>query len=167
MQTQTYTEITTPRLYLRTLTEADLAIVRAMAGDEFKTDEEALKWIRWFNNKDTAPMPRCMFYIWLTHTNELIGRAYFHTKPELSNEVEIGYGINEEHRSQGYATEAAKAVARYALECAGHKALSAIVKPENEASRRVIEKIGFRSCGTRVVVDEGENCVFDYFRLYG
>ena len=156
-------EIKTERLYLRTLTEADVEIVKC---DEYKTDEAALEWIRWVNNRQEDINDTCfMFYIWLTQTNELIGRVYFHRKVDLDNEVEIGYGINEEHRCKNYATEAAKAVVRFAFEQAGQAVLAAIVAAENIASRRVIEKLGFTYCGVRTVFDNDEYREFDYFKL--
>ncbi|MCL2463147.1 MAG: GNAT family N-acetyltransferase, partial [Defluviitaleaceae bacterium] len=66
-----------------------------------------------------------------------------------------------------YATEAAKAVVKFAFEQAGQEVLCAIVKPENIASRRVLEKLGFTKSEVRTVPDEnGEDCEFDYFRLY-
>ena len=85
----------------------------------------------------------------------------------ISPEVEIGYGIAEEYRNNGYAAEAAKAAVRYAFEEAGQDILVAIVKPENIASRRVIEKLGFSNHGIRLVPDEnGKMCEFDYFQLH-
>ena len=162
-QMPNYVEIKTERLFLRTLTEDDAALVRNFSG-EFETDETALEWIRWIRN--TMNEPRFMFYIWLTQTDELIGRVYFHSKAELNSEVEIGYGISEEHRNKGYATEAARAIVRFAFGQAGQKELAAIVSRDNIASRRVVEKLGFINCGVRTVLDNGEDCEFDYFKLY-
>jgi len=157
------TIIKTERLYLRTLTEADVEIVK---NDECKTDEAALEWIRWVTARNDANDVCFMFYIWLTQTNELIGRVYFHKKADLDNEVEIGYGINEEYRNKGYATEAAQAVVRFAFEQAGQAVLAAIVSAKNIASRRVIEKLGFTYCGLRTVFDNDEYREFDYFQLF-
>ena len=43
----------------------------------------------------------------------------------------------------------------------------AIVKPENIASRRVIEKLGFANNGVSTVPDEnGKICESDYFQLH-
>lgn len=161
-----YTEIKTERLFLRTLTEDDAAIVRDVEknfANEFETDNDALNWIRWANNRnDTCHN----FYVWLTQTNELIGRVYFHSKAELDGKVEIAYGIKEEYRGKNYATEAAKAVVQFAFEQVGQDVLVAIVKPENIASRRVIEKLGFTNRDVCTVLDEnGEECEFDYFQL--
>jgi ribosomal-protein-alanine N-acetyltransferase len=167
MQNQTHIEMKTERLFLRTITEVDADIVRDSSEDEFETKEAALQWIRWVKNKNDEGRLIVNFYIWLTQTNQCIGRVYIHSKPELNGEVEIGYGISEEHRSNGYATEAAKAVVQFAFEKAGQDVLVAIVKPENIASRHVIEKLGFTSRGVRTVSDEnGEDCAFDYFQLY-
>jgi len=161
------TELNTERLFLRTITEADVAIVRDFGKDEFKTDEDALKWIRWVKDKNEEGRLIVNFYIWLMQTNHCIGRVYIHSKPELNGEVEIGYGISEEHRNNGYATEAAKAVIKFAFESAGQDVLAAIVKPENIASGRVIEKLGFTNHGARTLPDEnGEKCEFEYFQLY-
>lgn len=162
-----YTEINSGRLFLRTLKEADAAIVRDIEkhfANEFETDNDALEWIRWANNRNDV----CYnFYVWLTRTNEVIGRVYFHSKAELDGEVEIAYGIKEEYRCKNYATEAAKAVVQFAFEQAVQDVLVAIVKPDNIASRRVIEKLGFTNQGVRTVSDEnGDVCEFDYFQLY-
>ena len=160
-------KLETERLLLRTLTEADAATVRAIGKGEFATDEDAIKWIQWAKRMNDEGRLVVNFYIWLPHTNECIGRVYIHSKPELDREVEIGYGISEAYRNHGYATEAGKAIVQYAFEKAGQDMLVAIVKPENIASRRVIDKLGFSNCGVRMVPDEhGVDCEFDYFRLY-
>ena len=157
-------EIKTERLYLRTLTKDDIAIVRDFGKDEFKTDKDALKFIRWQSNPGRLLIN---FYIWMAQTGQCIGRVYIHSKPELDGDVEIGYGISEEYRNQGYATEAAKAVVKFAFEQAGQEVLCAIVKPENTASLRVIEKLGFEPCGMRTVLDDdGRYFDFKYFKRY-
>ena len=166
MQNNPYIEMKTERLFLRTPTEADTEVVRNFGKEEFETEESALAYIRWLHNKAYENRLVFCFYIWLTQTNQCVGRVYLHSKPELNGEVEIGYGIAEEYRNNGYATEAAKAAVRYAFEEAGQDVLVAIVKPENIASRRVVEKLGFTKHSVRRVADEnGVDCDFDYFRL--
>ena len=156
--------IETKRLMLRPLTESDIKAVRLVGGDEFKTDEAALKFIRWQQSPGRLLI---QFYIWLKKTDQCIGRVYIHAKPEIDDEVEIGYSILEKHRRKGYATEAARAAVWFAFEQAGQEVLCAIVKPENIASRKVIEKVGFIHGGTRIVKDDdGVDRTFRYFRLY-
>ena len=62
--------------------------------------------------------------------------------------TEIGYGILEEHRGQGYATEAVQAACRWAFGHPGVTALEAETDPGNAVSQRVLQKCGFRPNGT-------------------
>ena len=119
-------QIETSRLILRPLTKTDVAAVRLVNGDEYKTDEAAMEFIRWQNNPGRLLI---QLYIWLKQTNQCIGRVYIHAKPEINDEVEIGYSILDDHRRNGYATEAAKAAVWFAFEQADQKVLCAIVKP--------------------------------------
>jgi ribosomal-protein-alanine N-acetyltransferase len=160
-------QIETTRLLLRPFAESDAAAVMHFTDGEFETEKAVLEWIHWIKREDVISKPLIVFAIECKLTGDCIGRVYIHGKYELGGEVEIGYGIAKEHRNKGYATEAAKAAVWYAFEKAGQDVLCAIVKPENIASRRVIEKIGFMNCGTRIVPDDnGVNTYFNYFRLY-
>ena len=67
--------------------------------------------------------------------------------------AEIGYGILEEYRRQGYATEAVQAACRWAFRHAEVKSLEAETETENAASQRVLEKCGFRPNG--IMGEEG------------
>lgn len=55
----------------------------------------------------------------------------------------MGYWIAREHRGQGLTTEAARTLVRWAFESVGVERLSLTAEPENAASRRVAEKVGF------------------------
>ena len=168
MNDHTNIKIKTERLFLRTITDADAEIVRDLdvTKGEFETEADAINWISWVKERNAEGRLIIIFYIWLAQLNLCIGRVYIHSKLELNGEVEIGYGINEEHRNKGYATEAAKAVVQYAFEKAAQEVLVAIVKPENIPSQRVIEKLCFTNHGIRIIPDEnGIICEFDYFRL--
>ena len=67
--------------------------------------------------------------------------------------VEIGYGIPEENRGHGYASEAVLAAAAWALEQPGVTRVEAETEPENRASQRVLEKCGFVPSG--IIGEEG------------
>lgn len=67
--------------------------------------------------------------------------------------VEIGYGILEEYQGQGYATEAVAAIVAWALQQPAVTCVEAETEPNNRASRRVLEKCGFRPSG--VTGEEG------------
>ena len=157
-------ELKTERLFLRTLTDDDVAAVRVLRKDWFDSDEDALEWIRWTNDKTDKMNPHT-FFVWLANTEQLIGSVHFFAKPDLDYEVELGYMITEEHRGKGYATEAVKALVDYAFEEAGQEYLLALIDSDNLASRRVVEKLGFLHCGIRVVERGGETCEFEHFKL--
>ena len=67
--------------------------------------------------------------------------------------AEIGYGINEEYQSNGYATEAVRAVLEWAFTYPEVTAVEAETDSDNTASKRVLEKCGFTLNG--VIGEEG------------
>ena len=58
-----------------------------------------------------------------------------------------GYGILEEYRGQGFATEAVKLALKWAFRHSMVKAVEAEAGPDNAASQRVLMKCGFRPNG--------------------
>lgn len=62
--------------------------------------------------------------------------------------IEIGYGIREEFRRCGYATEAVGGLCGYALACPEITAVEAETAPDNEISVKVLVKNGFAPTGT-------------------
>ena len=64
--------------------------------------------------------------------------------PDEDGVVEIGYGLAQPFRGNGYATEAAEGMCRWLFSEARATAVSATgVDRDNVASRRVLEKLGF------------------------
>ena len=61
--------------------------------------------------------------------------------------VEIGYGIDKEHEGNGYAAEGAAALCRWAFSTGRAAYVEAETAPDNIASQRVLEKIGFKAAG--------------------
>jgi ribosome biogenesis GTPase len=55
----------------------------------------------------------------------------------------LGYGILDEYRSRGYATEAVKLALEWAFEQSGVNMVEAETDPENTASQKVLFKCGF------------------------
>lgn len=78
---------------------------------------------------------------------EVVGSAGFVGPPNDEGELELGYGIVEEHRNHGYATEAAGALIGWALVQPEVECVVARSEPANEASTRVLEKIGMTRAG--------------------
>ena len=63
---------------------------------------------------------------------------------ENTTEVQVGYLLLESYWNQGLATEAASAALKYGFEVINLPRIVAIAKPENIASRRVMEKMGMK-----------------------
>ena len=60
------------------------------------------------------------------------------------DDADIGFAFLPAFRGQGYALEAAAAVMRHAERDFGLARVVAIVSPGNQASRRLLERLGFR-----------------------
>jgi len=168
--------IETSRLILRPFAEADAAeasynssqpsVALFMPDMVKRTEADALGWIRYVNkNLFDENEPCVLFAIVRKSDARCMGCIFIQRKEEWGNVVEMGYYVADDYQRNGYATEAGNAMIRWAFENAGLDMLSAFVKPENKASRRVVEKLGFVYADTRMLPHEGEDCAFDYFRL--
>jgi putative acetyltransferase len=83
-------------------------------------------------------------------TGRVIGSIGLHAdgKREVDGARMLGYVLGEPHWGQGYATEAAQAVLRFAFEQKDCCVVSAYHFPGNARSKRVIKKLGFVPEGT-------------------
>ncbi len=90
----------------------------------------------------------------ITLDGVVIGDCGAFSWPDEDGVVEIGYGLAEPFRGNGYATEAAEGMCRWLFSEARATAIIATgVDADNVASRRVLEKLGF------VRIDESERHV--------
>jgi ribosomal-protein-alanine N-acetyltransferase len=97
-------------------------------------------------------------------TGHDIGRCGF-KGPPIDGVVEIAYGVAEEHRGNGYATEAAAALVSYAFGDERVGVVRAHTLPEPNASTRVLTKCGFRRVGE--VIDPDDGLVWRWERASG
>jgi ribosomal-protein-alanine N-acetyltransferase len=77
-------------------------------------------------------------------------------------EIDFGYIFASDCWGRGYATEAARAALGYGFECLGLKEVIANTVPENTASRRVLEKLGFEYGGLRTYAGEDGGTLASY-----
>lgn len=87
-----------------------------------------------------------LYTVTLKESGVQIGICGLIRRPELPD-VDIGYAFLERYRGSGYATEAAAAVLDYGYQVIGLTRIIAIVKPGNQASGRVLERIGLKFDG--------------------
>ncbi|OFW68666.1 MAG: GNAT family N-acetyltransferase, partial [Actinobacteria bacterium RBG_13_63_9] len=82
--------------------------------------------------------------VFLLATGEHMGCCGLRPYKAEEKVYEIGVHLRKAYWGEGYAPEATQAVMEHAFNTLGVKALFAGHNPANEASRRVLEKLGFR-----------------------
>jgi [ribosomal protein S5]-alanine N-acetyltransferase len=85
----------------------------------------------------------CLWAVVEKSIGEVVGACGFHRTGE-GPELELAYHFKKSNWGRGFATEATRACVLYAREKLAATRIIAGVSPENHASRRVLEKAGFR-----------------------
>ena len=151
-------EVETVRLWLRPCRLEDTEGVHALWTDEcvrcFLFDgcaissDEARSFIR----GSLSSFESHGYGLWLVFErglSRLVGFAGFlRADGEPPN---LLYGVHPDFWGRGYATEAATAVLRYAVEVLGVAGVRADVDEPNVASVRVLEKLGMRRVGRAII----------------
>jgi RimJ/RimL family protein N-acetyltransferase len=147
-------EINTPRLLLRDFTAEDMAILRALETDPAlyryrdsgPPSDERLRV--WFQRIQDAPRldPRPDYILAITFPAEgrLIGLIGLTITNRELGQAELGYRLRQEYWGQGYASEAARALVAFGFATLGLHRIFAMCHPENDASQRVMQKIGMQ-----------------------
>jgi RimJ/RimL family protein N-acetyltransferase len=163
----TMTVLTTQRLILREMSNADLNDIAALLGDENvmryyprpKTRSEAQGWINW----NQALYRDHGFGLWaviLRSTDEFVGDCGLTLQridDSDTDEVEVGYHVRASLQGVGYATEAASAARDFARDRLHLHRLIAIINPANLPSQGVARKIGLKP--ERHSTVHGRECV--------
>jgi RimJ/RimL family protein N-acetyltransferase len=76
-------------------------------------------------------------------TGALVGRSGLHYHRIWPDEPEVGWLIETAWQGRGFATEAGAACVTWAFDQLGFDRLVSICTPDNLASRRVMQKLGF------------------------
>ena len=87
--------------------------------------------------------------------NLRVGSCGFKGPADSNGMVEIAYGVDPEHRGRGYATEAARALVKFALGFNEVRLVRAHTLPEANASTQVLTKCGFRNVGEVIDPEDG------------
>ena len=105
--------------------EAFLGVLKTRGG-------EVARWLGWYWVHQEARV--------------LVGLGGFKGPVAEGGMVEVGYNVVGRWQGQGIATEAVGALCGWALGQEGVRWVRAHVEPENVASVRVLEKVGFERC---------------------
>jgi RimJ/RimL family protein N-acetyltransferase len=163
--------IRTPRLLIRPKQDGDGAITSAAVAE---TWDELHRWMRWAGNREefTAESMEIrnrhvMASFILREVIELIGFEVrtgtaviwcgLHDIDWQGRQCDTGYWVRKEAQSQGFATEAANALVRYAFGALGMRRIGLTHSGGNEASRRIAKKLGFSLEG----IQKGANVLPD------
>jgi ribosomal-protein-alanine N-acetyltransferase len=88
------------------------------------------------------------FFIFLRENQQLAGGITLsNIRRRAAQFVNLGYWMGERHAGQGLMTEAVGAVVPFCFETLGLHRIHAAFLPDNDASRRVLEKNGFHEEG--------------------
>jgi RimJ/RimL family protein N-acetyltransferase len=139
-------ELETARLRLVLQSREELlARIQAMsAADQAEVSPE---WLAQLRAAPTGDPWTHGFAIVRKTDGAVIGSCGYKGPPGPGGVVEIAYGVDADQQGRGYATEAAEALTRYALESPFVRLVCAHTRPEENASTRVLAKCGFRWVG--------------------
>jgi len=100
------------------------------------------------SHSDFADFENAELFFWLLKADEkVIGNISVRNINRRMLTAEIGYGVAAEARGNDYATEAVRLVTQKAFTQSPLRKLIAYVHQENRASRRVLQKVGYKPEG--------------------
>jgi [ribosomal protein S5]-alanine N-acetyltransferase len=152
----------TERLILRTFTDQDSLLIYELncdpdvtrfTGDPIRDLDHAREVL------EKIILPQYALYNhgrWAVLTREgleFIGWCGLKCRPERDNEIDLGYRFLKPAWGKGYATEAAFGCLKFGFEKLGLKRIVGRAMPENQASLKVLEKIGMKYIGDEIVDD--------------
>jgi RimJ/RimL family protein N-acetyltransferase len=143
----------TERLVLRQLSTDDAEFIlellnqpsflRYIGDKEVRNNADAVRYIQ---TGPIASYERFGFGLYLVELKETgvpLGICGLLKRDSLPD-VDVGFAFLPSYWSQGYAFESASAVMNYGREVLGLRRIVAITSPDNDASIRLLEKIGLR-----------------------
>lgn len=139
----------TPRLRFREMIADDLAVIADLLGDPEvmayypapKSRAESADWIA--RMRERYETHGHALWIIETHGGEFVGDCGITWQSVNDAPVlEVGYHVRRSMQRQGLATEAARACVELVAQQLAPTLLTAIIHPDNAASRRVAEHLG-------------------------
>lgn len=145
--------IETERLILRDIIPADRQAIF-----NYRSDAETNKFQSWIpknleevdefiqKNYKEFNLPETWYQILITdkETGTVIGDIGIHFFGEENKQVELGITVHKKFHGKGYASEALKGCIDFLFNDLKKHRIIASVDPENPASLRLMERIGFR-----------------------
>jgi RimJ/RimL family protein N-acetyltransferase len=117
---------------------------------------EALVWMRDYAREHTTDMGWWNYLVIHRHDVRLIGTCGYKGAPGPDGTVEIGYEIADAYQGRGFATEAAKKLLEHAFTFDAVEAITAHTLAEENASCKILRKLGFGFTGEYVDIEDGK-----------
>jgi ribosomal-protein-alanine N-acetyltransferase len=149
----------TSRLVLTGWRPGDAAPALSIFGDE-----DVTKWLspaaepvesesvmqsvldRWADEDTSTDPPVGHWAVRRRSDQTLLGSITLRRMPPVNEDLELAWQFAPEHWGQGYATEAAAAVARWAFDRSAHE-LFAVMRPANRRAKKLVERLGMQWVG--------------------
>jgi [ribosomal protein S5]-alanine N-acetyltransferase len=90
-----------------------------------------------------------------------VGRAGFHGPPDATGTVEIAYAVDPAYRRRGYARAALEALLERAAREPSVRVVRATIRPDNVASRALVDQYGFRAVGEQWDDEDGLETILE------
>lgn len=145
--------------------ESDPDVMRFTAARVVQTREQSEQRLRSVLEKEAERAPLGVWAAEMKNSGDFIG-WFMLLKTELEF-PELGFMVVKRHWGKGLTTEIAGALVKHGMEELGEAGVVAVTSPRNAASRRVLEKLGFRPAGHLQVEHKatGEKEQLDRFEL--
>lgn len=124
----------------------------------YGSDEEVVKYLPWgpyksmeesvwsienlFLNRPEKGIPLAYAIVFKAN-NQMIGTCDFHSVNNEENSGEIGFVLNRNYWNKGIMTQACKLLIDFGFNHLGYDVIKIAHDQRNEASKRVIQKLGF------------------------
>ncbi len=149
--------LTTRRLVLRPVAEADLDDLLAVNGDPevtrflpydtWRGQDDARAWLARMRALEAGGRAQ-QLVLALAEPSRVVGSLLLFNHDPPSARLEIGYVLGRAHWRRGLMAEALQAYGDHAFGAAGLRRLEAEVNPANKASCRLMRRLGFVHEGT-------------------
>jgi ribosomal-protein-alanine N-acetyltransferase len=120
----------------------DADVMRYYGMEPFQTEQQALDELNWFNQSfhDSTGL---RWIIAETNQGGYIGDLGYHKLSAQHSRAEVGYRLARAYWRRGIMTEALSKVLEYGFNMMALNRVEALVDPRNEASFKLLLKLGF------------------------
>jgi len=149
---QAHPILTTTRLRLRRFDARDLSGLHACFGDAqamrywnfppAKTQAASARWLKHLA-KSTSPYSFLAWAVADKQSDACIGMVNYHHREAHNRRLEVGYILCPKRQGNGLMSEAMRALLAYCFEDLGVRRVQALIHPDNAASIRLVERLGF------------------------